>query len=206
MFLKHGPSISLCPQSSTPLPMKFPSTSSISLLPKGRSSWAISSLIQFSMNGSSTQPCTITTPPSPRPLSSFEIMFLSDNSSLTLQSHVFQYRSLRPLTPPYLLPKLSYLSCWWTGDLTDFWGHSLEITSPQYSELLSSHYLRSNSEYTTAPMTQWREQCGLARRMAVHPLVPEPTPTHHALPGPPPLPNPFPQLIPPSTLLPSWPD
>ena len=57
-----------------------------------------------------------------------------------------------------------------------------------------------------APMTQWREQCRLARRMAVYPLTPKLTPTPLALPEPPPLPNPFPPLILPSILFPSWPD
>ena len=57
-----------------------------------------------------------------------------------------------------------------------------------------------------APMTQWREQCRLAKRTAIHPLTPEPIPNLLAPPEPPSLQNPFPPLIPPSTLLPNWPD
>ena len=166
----------------------------------------MSSLIQFFTNGSSIRLCTMTTPPSPRLLSSFKIMFSSNNSSLASQSHVFQYRSLRHLTPPYPPHKLLYLSCWWTGDSTDFWGGSLETTSPQYSEPLSSHCRRSNGECTMAPMTQWREQCRMARLMAIHPHMPELTPAPLAPPEPLPLPNPCLLQILLSILLPRWPD
>ena len=155
------------------------------------------------MNRSSTLPYTMTTPPSPRPSSSFKIMFSSDNSSLALQSHIFWYRSPRPLTLPYLPPKLLYLSCWWIGDSTDFWGHSLETTSLQFSEL-SSHSQRNNGEHIAGPMDQCREQCRMDRRMKVCPLIPEPILSLHVSPGPLPLPNPCPLLILPSTLLPRW--
>ena len=195
-----------CPQSSTLPPMKSLTTSSVSLLPKGKSSWSMSPLTQSSMNESPTQPCTMMTPPSPRLSSSFKTMFSSNNSSHASQSHIFQYRLPRPLTLPYLLPEPPYLSCWWTGDLTDFWGCSLETTSPQYSEPLSFHYQRSNGKCIMAPMTQCREQCRLARRMVACLLTPEPIPAPLTLPEPPPQLNPFPLLILPSTLFPNWPD
>ena len=57
-----------------------------------------------------------------------------------------------------------------------------------------------------APMTQWREQCRLARRMAVHPLMPELIPTPLIPPEVPLLLNPFPPLTLLSTHLPNWPD
>ena len=142
--------------------------------------------------------------PSPRPLSSFKIMFSSDNSSLASQSHIFWYRSLWPLTLSYPLPALPYLSCWWTGNSTDFWGHSLETTLPQFSKLLSSHSRRNNGERITGPMALWREQCRLDRRMEVCLPTPELTLTPHVLPEPLPLPNPCPRLILLSTLLPRW--
>ena len=166
----------------------------------------MSSLTPFYMSELSAQPYTMMTPPSPRPLSSFESMFLSDNSSLTSQSHIFQYRLPRPLTLPCPLPKLLYLSCWWTGDLTDFWGHSLETTSPQYSELLSSHSRRNNGEHITGPMAQWREQCRMARRTLIPLPMLDPNPALHALSDHPLLLNPCPLWTLPSTHFPSWPD
>ena len=144
--------------------------------------------------------------PLPRPSSSFKIMFSLDNSSLASQSHIFQYRSPRPSTLPYPQPALPYLSCWWTGDSTDFWGRSLEITLPQYSELLSCHSWRNNSKHITGPMAQWREQCRLNRRMEVHPPTAELTHALHILPEHPPLLSPYPPPILPSILLPRLPD
>ena len=110
------------------------------------------------------------TPPSNKPSSSSEITPSYDNYLLDLQSHVFPYRSLRPLTLPSQPPAPAYLSCWWTGDSTDFWGHFLETTLPRFSELLSSHCWRDNGKYTTAPMMQWREQ--FKRKKTMDPLFP----------------------------------
>ena len=166
----------------------------------------MSSPTPSSMSESSRQHSIMMTLPSPRLSSSFEIMFSLDNSSLASQSHVFQYRSLRPSTPPYPQPTPPYLSCWWTGDSTDFWGRSLETTLPRYSEPLSSHSWRSNGEHITGPMAQWREQCRQTRRMEAHPLTPESICALHALPEHPPLPSPCPPLTPLLTCLPSWPD
>ena len=53
-----------------------------------------------------------------------------NNSLLDLQSHVFPYRSLRPLTLPSQPLTPAYLSCWWTRDSTNFSGHFLETTLP----------------------------------------------------------------------------
>ena len=75
-------------------------------------------------------PATVKIPPSNKPSSSFETTPSYDNYLLNLQSHVFPYRSPKPLTPPSQPPIPAYLSCWWTGDSTDFWGHFLETTSP----------------------------------------------------------------------------
>ena len=55
-------------------------------------------------------------------------------------------------------------------------------------------------------MAQWREQCRLNRRMEVHPPTAELTHTLHILPEPPHLLSLYPPPIPPSTLLPSWPN
>ena len=98
------------------------------------------------------------TPPSNRPSFSSETTPSYDNYLLNLQSHIFPYRLPKPLTPPSQPPAPVYLSCWWTGDLTDFWGHFLETTSPRFSEPLSSHCRKDNGRSTMAPMTQWREQ------------------------------------------------
>ena len=148
------------------------------------------------------------TPPSNKPSSSSETTPLYDDCLLDLQSHTFLYRLLRPLTPPSLLPAPVYLSCWWTGDSTDFWGHFLETTSPRFSELLSSLCWRDSGKPTTAPMMQWREQFKKKKR-TTDPLFPLPIPTPCTLPEPPHPPNPFPPLIPQSTHLlhmlhPSW--
>ena len=144
------------------------------------------------------------TPPSSKPLSSSETTSSYDNYLLDLQSHVFPYRSPRPLTPPSQPPAPVYLSCWWTGDLTDFWGHYLETTSPRFSEPLSSHCQRDNDEPITTPMTQWREQ--FKRRRTVDPLLPLSNPAplapHELL--RPPTQFPPPTLL--STHFPSWPD
>ena len=143
------------------------------------------------------------TPPSNKPLSSSKITPSYDNYLLDLQSHVFPYRLPRPLTPPSQLPTPAYLSCWWTGDSTDFWGHFLETTSPRFSELLSSHCRRDNGKHTTAPMTQWREQ--FKRKKTVDPLFPSPSHTPLTRPEPPHPPTPCPLWTLPSTHFPSWP-
>ena len=122
------------------------------------------------MNSLSPPLATTMTPPSNKPSSSSGITPSYDNCLLNLQSHVFPYRSLRPLTLPSWLPVPAYLSCWWTGDSTDFWGHYLETTSLRFSEPLSSCCQRDNSKPTTAPMTQWREQ--FKRKKTVDPLFP----------------------------------
>ena len=110
------------------------------------------------------------TPPSSKPSSSSETTPSYDSYLLDLQSHIFPYRSPRPLTPPSLPPAPVYLSCWWTGDSTNFWGHFLETTSPRFSEPLSSLCRRGNGKPTTAPMTQWREQ--FKKKKFVDPLFP----------------------------------
>ena len=144
------------------------------------------------------------TPPSNKPSSSSRTTPSYDNSLLDLQSHVFPYRLPRPLTPPSQPPAPAYLSCWWTGDSTDFWGHYLETTSPQFSEPLSSRCLRDNGKLTTAPIMQWREQ--FKKKKTVDPLFPlsNPAPLNR---HEPPLPL---TLCPPPTLQsthsPNWPD
>ena len=143
------------------------------------------------------------TPPFNKPSSSSKTTPSYDNYLLDLQSHVFPYRSLRPLTLPSQPPVPAYLSCWWTGDLTDFWGHYLETTSPQFSEPLSSHCLRDNGKPTTTPMTQWREQ--FKKRKTVDPLFPLSNPTLLAQHEPPHPPTQYPPLIPQSTHSPNWP-
>ena len=122
------------------------------------------------------------TPPFSKPSSSSEIIPSYDNYLLDLQSHVFPYRLPRPLTPPSQPPVPAYLSCWWTGDSTDFWGHFLETTSPRFSEPLSSHCRRDNGKHTTALMTQWREQFK-RKRKTVDPLFPASNPALPAQPG-----------------------
>ena len=143
------------------------------------------------------------TPPSNKPLSSSGTTPSCDNYLLDLHSHVFPYRSPRPLTPPSLPPAPVYLSCWWTRDLTDFWGHFLETTSPRFSELLSSLCRRGNSKPTTALMTQWREQ--FKRKKTIDPLFPSLSLIPLTQPGPPhpPTPCPLPTLQ--STHFPNWP-
>ena len=140
------------------------------------------------------------TPPSNKPSSSSKTTPSYDNYLLDLQSHIFPYRSPRPLTPPSLPLAPAYLSCWWTGDSTDFWGHFLETTSPRFSEPLSSLCQRGNGKPTTAPMTQWREQ--FKKKKIIDPLFPS---SSLAQPGPPhpPTPCPLPTLQ--STHLPNWP-
>ena len=144
------------------------------------------------------------TPLSNKPSSSSKTIPSYDNYLLDLQSHVFPYRSPRPLTPPSQLPAPAYLSCWWTGDSTDFWGHYLETTLLQFSEPLSSRCLRGSDKPTTALMTQWREQ--FKRRKTIDPLFPSSNPAPLALLEPllPPTQYPPPTLQ--STRLPSWPD
>ena len=142
------------------------------------------------------------TPLSNKPSSSSETIPSYDNYLLNLQSHVFPYRSPRPLTLPSQLPTPAYLSCWWTGDSTDFWGHYLETTLLQFSEPLSSRCLRGSDKPTTALMTQWREQ--FKRRKTIDPLLPLPNPTLLAQLG---LPHPLtrsPPLTPQSTHCPNW--
>ena len=144
------------------------------------------------------------TPPSSRRSFCSKTTPSYDNYLLDLQSHVFPYRSPRPLTLPSQPPAPAYLSCWWTGDLTNFWGHFLETTSPRFSEPLSSHCQRDNSKPTTAPMTQWREQFK-KKRKTVDPLFPVSNPIPPAQPG---HPHPLTQYLPPtlpSTHPPNWP-
>ena len=156
------------------------------------------------MNPSLPLPAFTMTPPSSRPSFCSGTTPSYDNYLLDLQSHIFPYRSPRPLTPPSQLPAPVYLSCWWTGDLTNFWGHFLETTSPRFSELLSSHCLRDNSRTTTTPMTQWREQFKKKKR-TMDPLFPALNPALLAQPGHPHPPTqcPPPTLL--STHLPNWP-
>ena len=143
------------------------------------------------------------TPPSNKPSSSSGTTPSYDNYSLDLQSHIFPYRLPRPLTPPSQPLAPAYLSCWWTGDSTDFWGHYLETTLPRFSELLSSRCLRDNGKLTTAPMTQWREQ--FKKKKTIDPLLPLPNPVPLARLEPP---HPLTRCPPPtlqSTHFPSWP-
>ena len=145
------------------------------------------------------------TPPSSKPSFSSGTTPSCNNYLLDLQSHIFPYRSPKPLTPPSRLPALAYLSCWWTRDLTNFWEHFLETTSPRFSEPLSSHCRRDNGKPTTAPMTQWREQFKKKKKKIVDPLFPasnlaplvQPEPPHPLTPCPPPT------LL--STHFPNWP-
>ena len=123
------------------------------------------------------------TPPSSRPSSYSATTPSYDNYLLDLQSHVFPYRSPRPLTLPSQPPAPAYLSCWWTRDSTDFWGHFLETTLPRFSEPLSSHCLRDNGKPTTTPMTQWREQFKRNRKIR-DPFLPVSNPAPLAQPGP----------------------
>ena len=144
------------------------------------------------------------TPLSNKPSSSSGTIPSYDHYLLDLQSHVFPYRSLKPLTPPSQPLAPAYLSCWWTGDSTDFWGHYLETTSLRFSEPLSSRCQRDNSKPTTAPMTQWREQ--FKKRKMIDPLFPSlnPAPLVQHEPPLPPTRYPLPTLQ--SIHFPSWPD
>ena len=144
------------------------------------------------------------TPPSNRPSFSSGTTPSYDNYLLDLQSHIFPYRLLKPLTPPLRPPALAYLSCWWTRDWTNFWGHFLETTSPRFSESLSSHCWRDNGRPTTAPMTQWREQFK-KKKKTVDPLFPTSNRVPLAQPEPPHPPTPCPPLTLPSTHFPNWP-
>ena len=143
------------------------------------------------------------TPPSNKPSSSSRTTPSYDNFLLDLQSHVFPYRSPRPLTLPSQLLAPAYLSCWWTRDSTDFWGHYLETTSPRFSKLLSSRCLRDNGKPTTAPMTQWREQ--FKKKKIIDPLFPLPNPTPLVQLEPPHPLTQYPPLTLQSTHSPSWP-
>ena len=143
------------------------------------------------------------TPPFNKPSSSSETTPSYDNYLLDLQSHVFPYRSPRPLTPPSQPPVPAYLSCWWTRDSTDFWRHYLETTSPRFSEPLSSRCLRDNGKPTTAPMTQWREQ--FKKRKTIDLLFPLSNPALLAQHEPPHPPTQYPPPIPQSTHSPNWP-
>ena len=144
------------------------------------------------------------TPLSSRPSSYSGTIPSYDNYLLNLQSHIFPYRSLKPLTPPSRPLTPVYLSCWWTGDSTDFWGHYLETTSPRFSEPLSSRCLRDNGKPTTAPMTQWREQ--FKRKKTIDPCFPLLNPALLIQHEPPLPPTRYPLLTPQSTHSPSWPD
>ena len=155
------------------------------------------------MSSSSPLLAIMMTPPSNKPSSSFGTIPSYDNSLLNLQSHIFPYRSPRPLTLPSQPPTPAYLSCWWTRDSTDFWGHFLETTSPQFSEPLSSRCLRDNSKPTTAPMMQWREQ--FKKKKTMDPLFPSSNPIPLARLEPP---HPLTWCPPPtlqSTHSPNWP-
>ena len=143
------------------------------------------------------------TPPFNRPLSFSETTPSFDNYLLDLQSHVFPYRSPKPLTPPSRPPVPAYLSCWWTGDSTDFWGHYLETTLLRFSEPLSSRCLRDNGKPTIAPMTQWREQ--FKKKKTVDPLFPLLNPAPLAQLEPPHPPTRYPPWTPQSTHSPNWP-
>ena len=143
-------------------------------------------------------------PPSNKPASSSGTIPSYDNCLLNLQSHVFPYRSLRPLTLPSQPPIPAYLSCWWTRDSTDFWGHYLETTSLRFSEPLSSHCLRDNDKPTIAPMTQWREK--FKKKKTIDPLFPSSNPAPLVLHKPLRPPTRYPPPIPQSTHFPSWPD
>ena len=143
------------------------------------------------------------TPPSSRPLFSSRTTPSYDSYLLDLQSHIFSYRSPKPLTLPSLPLAPAYLSCWWTGDSTNFWGHFLETTSPQFSELLSSRCLRGNGRPTTAPMTQWREQ--FKKKKVLDPLFPLLSCALLAQPEPPLPPTRCPPLILQSIHSPNWP-
>ena len=143
------------------------------------------------------------TPPSNKPSSSSRTTPSYDNFLLNLQSHVFPYRSPRPLTPPSQPLAPAYLSCWWTGDSTDFWGHYLETTLLRFSKLLSSRCLRDNGKPTTAPMTQWREQ--FKKKKTVDPLFLLPNPAPLAQHEPPRPLTRYPPPTPQSTRFPSWP-
>ena len=143
------------------------------------------------------------TPPSNKPSSSSGTTPSYNNFLLNLQSHVFPYRLPRPLTPPSQPLVPAYLSCWWTRDSTDFWGHYLETTLPQFSELLSSRCLRDNGKLTTTPMTQWREQ--FKKKKTIDLLFPLPNPAPLAQLEPP---HPLTRYPPPtlqSTHSPNWP-
>ena len=144
------------------------------------------------------------TPPFNKPSSSSGTTPSYDSYLLDLQSHVFPYRSLKPLTPPSRPPVPAYLSCWWTGDSTDFWGHYLETTSLRFSEPLSSRCRRDNDRPTIAPMTQWREQ--FKRRRTIDPLLPSSNHAPHAPLGPLPPPTQFRPPTPRLTHCPNWPD
>ena len=143
------------------------------------------------------------TPPSNKLSSSSETIPSYNNSLLNLQSHVFPYRSPRPLTLPSWPPAPAYLSYWWTGDSTDFWGHFLETTSPRFSEPLSSRCLRGNGKPTTTPMTQWREQ--FKKKKAVDPLFPSSNLVPLAQLEPPHPLTLYPLPTPQSTHFPNWP-
>ena len=142
------------------------------------------------------------TPPSNKPSSSSGTTPSYDNYLLDLQSHVFPYRSPKPLTPPSLPPTPAYLSCWWTGDSTNFWGHFLETTLPQFSEPLSSLCQRGNGKPTTILMMQWREQ--FKKKKIIDPLFPSSNHIPPAQPEPPRPPTPCPLLTPQSTHSPNW--
>ena len=154
----------------------------------------------------STPPYTMTIPPSPMPLLSSETTFSSTRCSPNLQSLIYLYRSQRPSTPPCPLPAPLYLSCWWTGDSTDFWGHFQETTSPRYSEPLFSCSWRNNDKPTMETVSRWRWQFQNNNRTVPYPPPPGLIPGPHA-------PSKLPLLLTPShpltlqsTLLPSWPD
>ena len=144
------------------------------------------------------------TPLSNRPSSFSRTIPSYDNCLLDLQSHVFPYRSPRPLTLPSRPLAPACLSCWWTGDSTDFWGHYLETTLLRFSEPLSSHCQRNNGKPTTTPMTQWREQ--FKKRKTIDPLFPLPNPAP-LIQHEPPLPLTwYPLPTPQSTHFLSWPN
>ena len=89
-----------CSLSSTPLPTRSPSTSSVSPLPRERSYWSTSSLTPSSTKESLPWPSTMMTLFSLRPSPSSKIMSWSAKCLPASPYHVYLYRSPRPSTLP----------------------------------------------------------------------------------------------------------
>ena len=154
------------------------------------------------MKGSSTLPYTTMTLSFPKLSPSSETISSSTNCLPTLLHHIYLYRSQRPSTFPCLLPAPLCLSCWWTEDSTDSWGHSPETTSPTFSKQFSSPAQRSSTALTMV-VTRWRRRFRSNRRMGYY-LLNLLTPAPLDPQGLPPLPTLSPRLTLPSTLLPNW--